>query len=87
MSEDEIISVNVRFFAYFREITGIQEKEVAIKKGSRILDLIDLLCSQYKELKDHRNAMLVSINHNYAMDDCVLKNGDEVAIFPPLSGG
>lgn len=87
MAHGKRITINMRFFAYFREITGESHLPMEIEIGATVDDLIDILCTRYPALERHRKEMLVSVNHNYARGSETLKDGDEVAVFPPLSGG
>jgi len=75
----------VRFFARCREIVGEKQKEVEIEEGMRIKDIIDRLIKEYPELKKVK--LIVSLNRKYADLEEKLKNKDEVAVFPPVSGG
>ncbi len=77
--------VEVRFFARCREIVGEKQKELEVEEGMRIRDIIDLLIKEYPELKKAK--LIVSLNHKYAELEEKLKNKDEVAVFPPVSGG
>lgn len=75
----------MRFFARCREIVGEKQKEVEIEEGMRIKDIIDRLIKEYPELKKVK--LIVSLNRKYADLEEKLKNKDEVAVFPPVSGG
>jgi len=79
------MKVEVRFFARCREIVGEKQKEVEIEEGMRIKDIIDRLIKEYPELKKVK--LIVSLNRKYADLEEKLKNKDEVAVFPPVSGG
>jgi len=81
------IKVSLRFFARCREIVGEERKEIEIEDGIRILlkDIIADLRDEYPDLK--REKLLVSRNHKYAKPDERLEDMDEIAIFPPVSGG
>lgn len=81
--------VVVRFFAGFRERIG--RGEVVLETGGdrpllEILELLDRevpgLLGLYKEGK-----ALVAINREIAGKDTKVREGDELAIFPPVSGG
>ena len=80
--------VRVKFFAGFREKIG--ESEVSIDIGDTTLEnLINLLDERHpgvKELIDEKGAT-IAVNRNVAKMNETIKNTDEVAIFPPVSGG
>lgn len=81
------LKVKLKFFALFRELAGLREIDKDVKKGSRVDDLLQELLEEYPALKKYKDEILVSVNKNYASEDTELKEGDEVAILPPVGGG
>lgn len=79
------MKVVVKFFARCREIAGVPQQVVELEEGKRIQDLNDLLLTAYPALKEVR--VVLSLNHAYAKPETELRDRDEVAIFPPVSGG
>jgi len=95
------MKIKVRAFASFREILG-KEIEMELKEGSTVRDLLEALASSSPKLKeaafdDSGNLLdyvLLMINRKRidpsdpeAYLKTELKDGDEVAIFPPVAGG
>ena len=54
--------------------------------GNTTLDLKTSLEEQYPRLKQLRSYML-AVNNEYALDDGILAETDEIALIPPVSGG
>lgn len=79
------MKVALRFFARCREIVGEHRKELDVPPGTRLAELIALLEEAYPALKQER--IRAAVNHCYADPTAPLKEQDEVAIFPPVSGG
>jgi len=79
------MKVAIRFFARCREIVGEHRKEQEVAPGTRLQDLVARLTDAYPELKQMQ--LCVAVNHCYAEPTAPLKEQDEVAIFPPVSGG
>ena len=79
------MKVTVRFFAQFREIIGEKQKDVEIEDGRTLHDIIFRLRNDYPDLKKEK--MIVSLNHKYAHPEEILEEDDEIAVFPPVSGG
>ena len=79
------MKVEVRFFARCREIVGAKHKELELEEGMTLKDLTELLLQEYPELQNLR--LLVSLNHAYADPEATLNDKDEIAVFPPVSGG
>jgi len=79
--------IHIKFFSTYREITGQAEIEVEIPSGATLVDLIPSLCSQYPRLTPHTKNMLLALNREYVHQTAPLKESDEVAVMPPVSGG
>ena len=93
-----VMLVKVRAFASFREILG-REKELDVEEGSTIRDFLDQLAIDNTRFKDEafdesgrlRDYVLLMKNRKRIDPDedllTKLKEGDELAIFPPVAGG
>jgi len=79
------MKILVKYFASFKERTGISQEYIHIENGKSINDLLDIVIEKYN-FKTEGNIVL-SLNHNYAKTDAELNEGDEVAIMLPSSGG
>ena len=82
--------VVVRFFAGSRELVG--EKDIHLELDSNQPSLQEFektLLQQYPVLKEIWESVLLSRNLEYVSksDEVELKEGDEMAIIPPISGG
>jgi len=71
--------VTVRLFAGLRERAGWSTREV---DAARVEDVWGAL-----DLGDEPNGLLYAVNKEYASRDRELRDGDEVAVIPPVSGG
>jgi molybdopterin converting factor small subunit len=75
-------------FARAREAAGTGEAQVA--SGATLRDTLDEACERFgAEFRAVLSASRVWVNGDEAPDgdDTVLRDGDEVAILPPVSGG
>ncbi|WP_159357419.1 MoaD/ThiS family protein [Candidatus Nitrosocosmicus sp. SS] len=80
------IQIKMLYFAQVRDITQIPNEVLEIKQNSSTKDLLTLLYNKYPKLKDEKN-LSISINCLISNSDIVLRNLDEVALLPPISGG
>jgi molybdopterin converting factor subunit 1 len=79
--------VRVLFFGAAREAAA-DEAELTLEQGVTARAAFGRLLEQYPDLRRFRSSLLVAVNQEYARDlDVVLKDGDELALFPPVSGG
>ncbi|MDI6856068.1 MAG: MoaD/ThiS family protein [Candidatus Thermoplasmatota archaeon] len=81
------MKVSVKFFALHREAVGKEKITLDVKEGATIETLLNLLLEKYPALKKLKDYTFISLNHNYAAPEQKLKDNDEVALFPPVSGG
>ena len=49
--------------------------------------LVEAVLAKYPRLVGHGNHMLLAVNHEVVRPESVLREGDEVALLPPVSGG
>ncbi|MCP8308974.1 MAG: MoaD family protein [archaeon] len=97
MSED--ISINLKYFAMIRDITGKKEESLSLKKGYGIMDLLIKLTEIYgekifqfifDEKREIRENLTFLINGQVIKSENLnrkLKDGDILVILPPISGG
>jgi molybdopterin converting factor subunit 1 len=81
------MQVRLLFFATLKDIVGARQLQIDLPAGSTIADLLTRLESSYPRLKDYRPVLLTAINEDYVDKNARINEGDEVAIFPPVSGG
>ena len=79
--------VKVKVFASFRDICGFDEKELIVSEEIRVSDIIDVLIKGNNSLAEKKDTILVAVNEEYCDMEKILKEGDTVALFPPVSGG
>jgi molybdopterin synthase catalytic subunit len=82
-----MIKVTVKLFARLREVVGAGKVERELSTGATVGDLLGTLQTEYPNLVDLSRRTIVSVNQEFAAPDRPLHDGDEVAIFPPVSGG
>lgn len=92
------MTIRVKFLAYFRDLFGEREKEVRLVDGSRLLDLLKVLCNTAEREKqvfaeaEKLNPHTVIIMNGTPVRSigglaAPLSDGDIIAIFPYLGGG
>jgi len=79
------------YFAWLKTKIGIAEEEVAVPEDVRtVTDLIAWLKSRGPGFADalaNEAVVKVAVNQEFARRDQTVGNGDEVALFPPVTGG
>jgi molybdopterin synthase sulfur carrier subunit len=77
------MSIKVRYFASLRESLGRSEDDVAYTEPLSVR----AIWYQINAVKPLPDNVLAAINMDYVNLDCMVKDGDEVAFFPPVTGG
>ena len=81
------MQVRVLYFAIMGEVMGRAEEQVAVTPGASVGDLLDLLAARTSNPDRIWTRLAVAVNREYATRDVALREGDEVALLPPVSGG
>jgi molybdopterin converting factor subunit 1 len=81
----EMKQYTLKTFGITRDILGGREVKITMP-GSSVRDLRAHLHSSYPKLEGLRS-LLIAVNKNYAEDHDELKETDEIALIPPVSGG
>ncbi len=82
------MQITVLFFATLRDRVGARRLAVDLDEGSAsIAGLRRELTARYPAAADNLGVALAAINEEFAFDHDRLSAGDEVAFFPPVSGG
>jgi molybdopterin synthase sulfur carrier subunit len=77
------MAITVKFFSSIRETMGQSEQQINQSDVSTVLDV----WTKSTEGAELPINTLIAINMDYVDRDHLVKDGDEVAFFPPVSGG
>ncbi len=79
--------IDILYFATLRDLIGQRKEKLEIPDGSTIGDLKGTLGERGDRIAQALNVALFSINREFAFAEEMLQEGDEVGVFPPVSGG
>ena len=85
-TNNEIV-VKVLFFGAARDAAGHGEVDLVLENTSTAANAFDKVLERYPELRRFGRSLLFAVNQEYAALDCEVHDGDELAVFPPVSGG
>lgn len=77
------MSINIRLFASLREQIGKSELSIEANKADNVREVWTIISND----SPMQANTLCSINMEYVNSDHKVKDGDEVAFFPPVTGG
>lgn len=81
------MSVIVCFYSYFKELTGIERVKETLPDGATLEQLYTRLAERFPKLASMKKCTLIAVGVDYEKPDYILKEGDEVSLFPPVQGG
>jgi molybdopterin converting factor subunit 1 len=81
------MEVRVRFFATLRDHAGVEETHLRLEDPATVSSLLEQLGDRYPRLRPSLDTALVAVNREYVFAENPIREGDEVALFPPVSGG
>ncbi len=81
------MSVRVLFFASLADIVGTGEIALEASDYRDVGSIFAHFERSYPQLRSHRHSIIFALNKEAAPPESVVKDGDEVAFLPPVSGG
>ncbi len=77
------MAVTVKFFARLREEMGRSEQSLTDWESGTVIDVWSTVCGDHP-LQEH---VMAAVNQEYVDREHLVRDGDEVAFFPPVTGG
>lgn len=82
--------IRVCYFARIREQMKLNEESLSMPDGSSIDQVVNFLRLRgepWSQALAADQKILTAVNHEMSKGNKVLQNGDELAFFPPVTGG
>jgi len=82
------MKINILIFARIADIVGSREVILELPDGAFVCDACDELAHQFPRFRDAVCGSAFAVNEEYIQSDqSILRDGDTLAIIPPVSGG
>lgn len=81
------VTIRVLFFGQLKEIAGCAEQDLALEEGATAAAVFEHYAALHPRFGGLRSSLVMAVNEEFAAPGTVLRDGDEVAFLPPVSGG
>ncbi len=81
------VSVRVLFFGAARDAVSATQLDLSLDTPATVASAFQKLVTRFSDLERFGRSLLFAVNQEYATRDTVLNENDELAVFPPVSGG
>jgi molybdopterin synthase catalytic subunit len=81
------VSIRVLFFGAARDVVDANPLDLSLEAPATVGSAFQSLVEKFSPLERFGRSLLFAVNQEYATPDTVLKENDELAVFPPVSGG
>ncbi len=82
-----LIRISILYFANVKDATGVRKDAIDLPQDTPIKKLLTKISITYPNIKGMLNNIQISVNYKVVNMNTILKDGDEVALLPPISGG
>jgi molybdopterin converting factor subunit 1 len=79
--------VKVLLFGQLKDIVGREEESLEFAPGTKLAAVMAHYAERYPKFQGLTKSIACSINQEYALVTAVLREGDEIGLLPPVSGG
>jgi len=81
------VSIRVLFFGAARDVVDANPLDLSLEVPATVGSAFQSLVARFSQLERFGRSLLFAVNQEYATRDTLLKENDELAVFPPVSGG
>ncbi|HEU5132306.1 MAG TPA: MoaD/ThiS family protein, partial [Pyrinomonadaceae bacterium] len=81
------VNIRVLFFGAARDAVEAKQLDLVLQSPATVASAFQNLKTRFSTLERFGRSLLFAVNQEYATPDTQLKENDELAVFPPVSGG
>ena len=83
--------MKILYFSWIRDKIGKDKEDIAspknIRNGSDLIDFLKTISAKHAEALKNKNVIRIAINLEHTTLSHPIKKNDEIALFPPVTGG
>ncbi len=84
---EKTITIRLKLFSLAKDLAGFDEKLIELPSDSQSQAVLDYLAGQNPSFNRWKPSLRIAVNLTYVGNGHPLREGDEVAVIPPVSGG
>ena len=81
----------IKYFSWIKENIGKSEEQIILPSNinniNQLINYLNEIDEKYKLLYDKKELIKIAVNKTYSSFDTNISNNDEIAFFPPVTGG
>lgn len=81
------VTLDVRYWSWFRDLTGTERESLELPAPATVGDALAALHQRHPRLAEARRSTLVAVGVEYQPATHPLRSGDQLSLFPPVQGG
>ncbi len=81
------MKLTVHFYSYFKELTGCSETTIEVPGGCTLEAAFARVSEVFPRLAPVGKSTLMAVGVDYQARKYVLREGEELSLFPPVQGG
>lgn len=81
------MKVTAHFYAQLRDVIQAETLDMDLADGASASDLLEQVYANFPALRIHDKTILIGVGVEFVDRSYKLKNGEEIAIMPPVQGG
>lgn len=83
----EKITITVKLFAIYQEVYQTSQLNLEFPAHTSAAAVLNYIIAPYPQLERWRDVTRFGVNLQFVSGEKILKNGDEIVLIPPVSGG
>ena len=81
----------IKYFSWIKEHIGKSEEQIILPSNinniNQLINYLNEIDEKYKLLYEKKELIKIAVNKTYSSFDTNINDGDEIAFFPPVTGG
>ena len=81
----------IKYFSWIKEHIGKSEEQIILPRNinniNQLINYLNEIDEKYKLLYEKKELIKIAVNKTYSSFDTNISNSDEIAFFPPVTGG